>query len=208
VKTASSTRTIAFVGDYLPRKCGIATFTSDLLGAVAERGIPKAGASRCRSTTSMDAINIRTWFAIEIEEQDLASYRRAADFLNTSEVDTVSVQHEFGIFGGPAGSHLLTLVARIDRAGCHHAPHCSPRAERRSASCDGGIARALNPGGRHGGAGTDRSCKRFTRCRRPRSISSHMVFPMCRSSLSDYYKDHFGVARQEGLADVRAAFAE
>ena len=49
----------------------------------------------------------------EIEEQDLGSYRRAADFLNTSNVDVVSVQHEFGIFGGPAGSHLLTLLREL-----------------------------------------------------------------------------------------------
>jgi hypothetical protein len=49
----------------------------------------------------------------EIEEQNLGSYRRAADFLNFSEVDIVSVQHEFGIFGGPAGSHLLTLLRKL-----------------------------------------------------------------------------------------------
>ena len=50
----------------------------------------------------------------EIEEQDLDSYRRAADFLNTSNVDVVSLQHEFGIFGGPAGSHLLTLLRELN----------------------------------------------------------------------------------------------
>src|SRR6185503_4297096 len=46
----------------------------------------------------------------EIEEQDLPSYQRAADFLNISNVDIVCVQHEFGIFGGPAGSHLLAML--------------------------------------------------------------------------------------------------
>ena len=49
----------------------------------------------------------------EIEEQDLGSYQRAADFLNTNNVDIVSVQHEFGIFGGPAGSHLLALLREL-----------------------------------------------------------------------------------------------
>ena len=49
----------------------------------------------------------------EIEEQDLDSYRRAAGFLNFNDVDVVSVQHEFGIFGGPAGSHLLTLLGEL-----------------------------------------------------------------------------------------------
>ena len=112
VKTASSNRTIAFLGNYLPRKCGIATFTSDLLGAVAERH-PQ---SRCFAVPVNDIEGCYRYpdvVRFEIEERDLASYRRAADFLNTSEADAVSVQHEFGIFGGPAGSHLLTLLREL-----------------------------------------------------------------------------------------------
>jgi glycosyltransferase involved in cell wall biosynthesis len=109
VKTASSTQTIAFLGDYLPRKCGIATFTSDLLGAVAARH-PQ---SRCFAVPVNDIEGCYRYPEVvrfEIEEQDLESYRCAADFLNSSDVDVVSVQHEFGIFGGPAGSHLLVLL--------------------------------------------------------------------------------------------------
>jgi glycosyltransferase involved in cell wall biosynthesis len=112
VKTASSTRTIAFLGDYLPRKCGIATFTSDLLGAVAARH-PQ---SRCFAVPVNDIEGCYQYpdvVRFEIEEQDLESYRCAADFLNSSNVDVVSVQHEFGIFGGPAGSHLLALLRRL-----------------------------------------------------------------------------------------------
>jgi glycosyltransferase involved in cell wall biosynthesis len=112
VKTASSVRTIAFLGDYLPRKCGIATFTSDLLGAVAERH-PQ---SRCFAVPVNDIEGCYQYpdvVRFEIEEQDLGSYQRAADFLNSSDVDTVSVQHEFGIFGGPAGSHLLALLREL-----------------------------------------------------------------------------------------------
>ena len=112
VKTASSARTIAFLGNYLPRKCGIATFTSDLLGAVAARH-PQ---SRCFAVPINDIDGCYQYPPVvrfEIEEQDLSSYRRAADFLNTSEVDVVSIQHEFGIFGGPAGSHLLALLQEL-----------------------------------------------------------------------------------------------
>ena len=50
----------------------------------------------------------------EIEEQNLDSYRSAAGFLNSSDADVVSVQHEYGIFGGPAGSHLLTLLRGLE----------------------------------------------------------------------------------------------
>src|SRR5664280_1379473 len=112
VKTESSVRTIAFLGDYLPRKCGIATSTSDLLGAVAARH-PQ---SRCFAVPVND-IEGRYQYPdvvrFEIEEQDLGSYRRAGEFLNSSEVDIVSVQHEFGIFGGPAGSYLLALLREL-----------------------------------------------------------------------------------------------
>ncbi len=109
VKITSSARTIAFLGDYLPRKCGIATFTSDLLGAVAAR-CPQ---SRCFAVPVTDINGCYHYpdvVRFEIEEQNLSSYRRATDFLNSSNVDIVSVQHEFGIFGGPAGSHLLALL--------------------------------------------------------------------------------------------------
>ena len=112
MKAASSIRTIAFLGDYLPRKCGIATFTSDLLGAVAARH-PQ---TRCFAVPVNDISGCYRYpdvVRFEIEEQDLDSYRRAAHFLNSSDVDIVSVQHEFGIFGGPAGSHLLTLLREL-----------------------------------------------------------------------------------------------
>ena len=108
----SSIRNIAFLSDYLPRKCGIATFTSDLLSAVATRH-PQ---SQCFAVPVNDVNGYYQYpnvVRFEIEEQDLGSYRRAAVFLNSSNVDVVSVQHEFGIFGGPAGSHLLTLLREL-----------------------------------------------------------------------------------------------
>src|SRR5579871_175222 len=103
---------IAFLGNYLPRKCGIATFTSDLLQAVAT----EHPASECFSVSIND---LREGYAypdvvrFEIEEQDLSSYLRAADFLNISNVDIVCLQHEYGIFGGPAGSHILALLREL-----------------------------------------------------------------------------------------------
>ena len=113
MQTDSSIRSIAFLGNYLPRKCGIATFTSELLGAVAARH-PQC---RCFAVPIND-IEGRYQYPdvvrFEIEEQNLASYRHAADFLNSSNVDLLSVQHEFGIFGGPAGSHLLALLRKVE----------------------------------------------------------------------------------------------
>jgi len=103
---------VAFIGNYLPRKCGIATFTSDLLTAVAA----EHPSSECFSVSVNDikqGYEYPDVVRFEIEEQDLSSYLRAADFLNISNVDVVCLQHEFGIFGGPAGSHILALLREL-----------------------------------------------------------------------------------------------
>ena len=112
MKETSKIRKIAFVGDHLPRKCGIATFTSDLLAAVAAAH-PQ---SQCFAVSVNDiegGYEYPEVVRFEIEEQDLSSYLRAADFLNISNVDIVCLQHEFGIFGGPAGSHILAFLREL-----------------------------------------------------------------------------------------------
>lgn len=108
----SSIRKVAFLGDYLPRKCGIATFTSDLRCAVAT-GFP---AVQCLVVPVNDVAGGYDYPAevrFEIAEQDFSSYSRAADFLNITGVDVICLQHEFGIFGGPAGSHVLALLREV-----------------------------------------------------------------------------------------------
>src|SRR6201981_3974533 len=112
MKEVSKVRKIAFVGDHLPRKCGIATFTADLLSAVAAAH-PQ---SQCFSVSVNDVQGGYEYPQVvrfEIEEQDLSSYLRAADFLNISDVDIVCLQHEFGIFGGPAGGHILAFLREL-----------------------------------------------------------------------------------------------
>src|SRR5439155_1880711 len=103
---------IGFIGNYLPRQCGIATFTTDLCEAVAA-AFPETTcfAMPVNDVGQRYAYPPRVRF--ELEENDLASYRRAADFLNTNNVDLVCVQHEYGIFGGTAGSHILTLLSDL-----------------------------------------------------------------------------------------------
>lgn len=108
----SDTRKIAFLGDYLPRKCGIATFTADLRCAVAAE-IPAMQCPVVPVNDIAEGYDYPAEVRFEISEQDLPSYLRAADFLNITDVDVVCVQHEFGIFGGPAGSHLLALLREV-----------------------------------------------------------------------------------------------
>src|SRR5579862_7497942 len=132
MKESSKVRKIAFVGDHLPRKCGIATFTSDLLAAVA-RAHPQ---SQCLAVSVNDipgGYEYPEVVRFEIEEQDVLSNLRAADFLNISNVDVVCLQHEFGIFGGPAGGHILALLRelRMPVVTTLHTVLREPRAEQR-----------------------------------------------------------------------------
>jgi glycosyltransferase involved in cell wall biosynthesis len=107
-----SIRRIALLGNHLPRQCGIATFTTDLAEALAGAR-PKTD---CFVLAVNDAGRRYAYpprVQFEITEPDLISYRRAADFLNVSGVDVLSLQHEYGIFGGKAGSHVLTLLREL-----------------------------------------------------------------------------------------------
>jgi glycosyltransferase involved in cell wall biosynthesis len=111
-QTPAPIRKIAFLANYLPRKCGIATFTADLRCAMGAE-LP---AMQCLVVPVNDVASGYDYPAevrFEIAEQDLPSYLRAADFLNITDVDVVCLQHEFGIFGGPAGSHLLALLREL-----------------------------------------------------------------------------------------------
>ena len=102
---------IALLGSYLPRKCGIATFSSDVFSAIA------AAAPNC--DVQVIALNDtpQTYkYPNEVRfviEQEQASYRRAADFINASEFDVLFIQHEFGLFAGSAGAMLFELLDNI-----------------------------------------------------------------------------------------------
>ena len=105
----SKIRKIAFVGDYLPRKCGIATFTHDMYASVAGR-FPDAECFVVPVNDRPEGYDYPPEVRFELDEQDLDSYLRAADFLNFANTDVVCLQHEYGIYGGVAGSHILGLL--------------------------------------------------------------------------------------------------
>ncbi|MDF2696717.1 MAG: pimA 3 [Labilithrix sp.] len=104
-----SIRSIAMLGNHLPRQCGIATFTTDLSDAI-DREMPEL---HCFVVAMNDAGARHAYpprVQFEVPQGDVEAYRRAADFLNVNAVDVVSVQHEYGIFGGRAGGHVLELL--------------------------------------------------------------------------------------------------
>ena len=103
---------IAFIGNYSPRQCGIATFTTDLCEAIAT----EYSGTTCMAVPVNDIEGGYSYpprVRFELAEKDIDSYRRAADFLNMNNVDVISLQFEYGIFGGKAGSHILTLLREL-----------------------------------------------------------------------------------------------
>ncbi len=100
---------IAVIGNYLPRQCGIATFTTDLCGAIsAEYGTARLLALPVNDTENGYDYPARVRWSLA--QDDLKAYQEAAEFLNFNNIDMVCLQHEYGIFGGPAGSHILHLL--------------------------------------------------------------------------------------------------
>lgn len=103
---------IAFIGNSLPRRCGIATFTSDLAMAVGALGdgVETAIIAMC------DPGGHYAWpdsVVLSIDQADPGAYRAAGEFINAHGFDCVCLQHEFGIYGGEAGAYLLSLIAAL-----------------------------------------------------------------------------------------------
>ena len=104
---------VALIGNHPPRMCGIATFTADIRAALLS--------SRPDFVADVYAMDEPGGFhayppevVCQIGQADLADYRAAARRINQSGAELVCVQHEYGIFGGAAGSHLLRLLDRLD----------------------------------------------------------------------------------------------
>jgi glycosyltransferase involved in cell wall biosynthesis len=103
---------IAVIGNHLPRQCGIATFTTDLCDAItAEYGAAQLSVVAINDGQSSYSYPGRVRF--EIGEGNISSYRAAADYLNASNVDLVCLQHEYGIFGGKSGNHIMELLKHL-----------------------------------------------------------------------------------------------
>lgn len=105
-------RRVALLGNHLPRKCGIATFTTDLADAIDSIG-PELDSFVLAMNDGSRRYAYPPRVRFELDDNDPASYTRAADFLNVNAVDVVSVQHEYGIFGGKAGGHLLMMLGEL-----------------------------------------------------------------------------------------------
>jgi glycosyltransferase involved in cell wall biosynthesis len=110
---------IAFISTYPPRECGIATFTNDLTTAIASfYGLDLKNNNKMEVIALNDLENKYSYgneVSFEIQTQNKSDYLRAAEFLNISDVEVISVQHEFGIYGGPDGKYLLSFLENLKK---------------------------------------------------------------------------------------------
>ena len=105
-------RRLAFIGNSLPRRCGIATFTTDLQQAVSVSR-PDLETGIVAMTDHGQSYDYPASVALQVKDDNIDEYVRAAEFLNAGRFDIVCLQHEFGIFGGEAGAHILVLLSRL-----------------------------------------------------------------------------------------------
>ena len=105
-------KSVALIGSYLPRQCGIATFTADLAGAILENE-PAIDCSIAAMNDRAERYEYPDVVKFQISQDNLSEYRRAANFLNLRDPDAVCLQHEFGIFGGQRGSFIIELTRNL-----------------------------------------------------------------------------------------------
>jgi len=105
-------QSIVLIGNYMPRRCGIATFTTHLLEAI-EPNVPNTNCWAVAMNDQLDGYNYPSQVRLEINQDKIRDYNLSACLLNIEKVDVVCVQHEYGIFGGQRGSFILTLLNNL-----------------------------------------------------------------------------------------------
>lgn len=103
---------VAFIGNYLPRQCGIATFTTDIVDTIATQ-YPESDCVVLAMNDFPSGYEYPARVRFELDQEDLLHYQAAADFINLQNIEVACVQHEFGIYGGQSGSYLLTLLRNL-----------------------------------------------------------------------------------------------
>jgi len=118
--TDASQHVVAMIGSYAPRRCGVGVFSHDMATAIAEHaGRGPLSDGRSVVVAAMDdrpeGYEYGPEVVVRINQHRREDYREAAEFLNHSKVDVVSLQHEYGLFGGQSGSYVFELLDRLDK---------------------------------------------------------------------------------------------
>ncbi len=104
---------VAFVSSCLPRKCGIATFSANLSHALGQNaGVDVASYI---ALNNQEGYDYPPQVVFEIEQDNIEDYYHAASRINSSKVDVVSLQHEFGLFGGSDGIYIKEFLQHLKK---------------------------------------------------------------------------------------------
>lgn len=109
---ARSLKSVALIGSYPPRQCGIATFTADLATAIVDND-PNIDRIIVAMNDRREGYVYPDIVKLQIGQDKLNEYRLAADFLNLRNLDAICLQHEYGIFGGQRGSFIIELAQNL-----------------------------------------------------------------------------------------------
>jgi glycosyltransferase involved in cell wall biosynthesis len=104
---------IAFVGNYSPRLCGIATFTTDLCEATAKQLGRHSHVFAVAVNDTEQGYTYPQQVEFTIQKNQQSDYYEAANFINASNADMVCIQHEYGIYGGWDGVYILSLISSL-----------------------------------------------------------------------------------------------
>jgi CBS domain-containing protein/glycosyltransferase involved in cell wall biosynthesis len=106
---------VAYISTFPPRECGIATYTNDLVEAISKLYVTQS--------PTIIAINDKGGYynyppqvEFQIDREDVDTYIEAAEYVNRSDIDIVSLQHEYGLFGGVWGEHILAFLERVEKS--------------------------------------------------------------------------------------------
>lgn len=103
-----------YISTYIPRKCGIATFTKDLTNAV--NLLNPSNFAEIMAVTNVNDVEEFPWeVKMKIDQDNIKTYHHAASYINQSSAAIVNIQHEFGIYGGPDGEYILELTSRLKK---------------------------------------------------------------------------------------------
>src|SRR3989344_4319684 len=103
---------VIYVSSYIPRYCGIATYTKDLTNAINLLN-PYAQAEIMVLNREVEKLEYPWEVKYKIEQDNLSTYLQAADYVNQSGANLVCLEHEFGIFGGNNGEYILPFIESL-----------------------------------------------------------------------------------------------
>jgi len=137
-RNANPDMNVALIGNYVPRHCGIATFTTDVATWVKASLGPKSDVFVVAMNDRPEGYDYPPMVRFEVHASNPRDYPRAADYVNLSEVDLVCLQHEFGIFGGTRGTYIVELLRELRKpvVTTAHTVLPEPDPERRKALAD------------------------------------------------------------------------